>query len=135
MEMRKAHSRFNLLNLSSGSILILFSLALCLWVLPTRAEDRKKSWPVETGLAKPTLLEVSGLKETDTSLFPFVGDFDGDGRQQLLLGAPGGGKGDFLGREDGRLRIFRKAGTAENPRLDAPGWFDDLAPTGAIPHG
>ena len=39
---------------------------------------------------------------------PFVGDFDGDGRPDLLVGQFG----------DGKLRIYRNAGDAKAPRFD-----------------
>ena len=77
--------------------------------------------------AKPIPLEVDGkplVREGYESLFPFVGDFDGDGRPSLLLGTHGG-----------RLLIYRNAGTKTNPRLTPPQWFDAAVPTGRIPAG
>jgi hypothetical protein len=81
----------------------------------------------ENRLARPIPLEADGkplVREGYESLYPFVGDFDGDGRQSLLLGTHGG-----------RLLIYRNAGTKTNPRLTSPQWFDDAVPTGRIPAG
>ena len=44
---------------------------------------------------------------------PFVGDFDGDGRPDLLVG-------QFVG---GKLRVYRNTGTAAAPKLDAFTYF------------
>jgi hypothetical protein len=72
---------------------------------------------------KPLVSERGGL-------FPFVGDFFGDGRLALLLGY--GGDTLFVA---GRLRIYRNVGSRVSPRLGAPQWFDDLVPSGRIPQG
>jgi hypothetical protein len=78
-------------------------------------------------LARPVPVEVDGkpLVREGGGLFPFVGDLDGDGRQDLLLGT----------HEDGRLLVYRNVGAKGSPRLSAPQWFDDVAPTGRIPAG
>ena len=83
-------------------------------------------------LAKPVPVEVDGkpLVRERAGLFPFVGDFFGDGRQALLLGY--GGHGIF---EEGRLLVYRNVGTKTSPRLGAPQWFDGIVPTGRIPTG
>jgi hypothetical protein len=44
---------------------------------------------------------------------PFVGDFDGDGLNDLLVGQ----------YEQGRLRIYRNMGTRQEPRFDDFEWF------------
>jgi hypothetical protein len=72
---------------------------------------------------KPLVRERGGL-------YPFVGDFYGDGRPALLLGYGG----DCM-VEEGRALLYRNVGTKTNPRLGAPQWFDDLVPTGRIPQG
>ncbi len=107
-------------------------------LMPALAENRKKSPPVQGSLAKPVLLEVNNqplVREGSTPLFPFVGDFYGEGRQDLLLGAPGGGEKDVMGNEDGRLQVFRNVGDHAKARLAAPRWFDEIVPTGLIPKG
>jgi hypothetical protein len=78
-------------------------------------------------LAKPVPVKVDGkpLVREGGSLIPFVGDIDGDGRPDLLLGT----------REDGRLLVYRNVGTIGSPRLSGPLWFDDMVPTGRIPRG
>ena len=59
------------------------------------------------------------------SLFPFVGDLDGDGRDELLLGTPG----------SGRLKVFPILGSHGRRVLGAPSWFDEKVPDGRIPKG
>lgn len=87
--------------------------------------------PAATGprgdrLASPVSVEVDGRPLTrGESLVPFVGDLDGDGRPDLLLGT----------RADGRLLVYRNVGTRARPRLSGPRWFDDAVPTGRIPAG
>ena len=56
---------------------------------------------------------------------PFLGDFDGDGVRDLLVG-------EF---REGRLRIYRNLGTDSNPRFGAYEWFKDGAQTGRVPAG
>jgi len=79
-------------------------------------------------LAKPVPVEVDGkpLVREERGLFPFVGDFFGDGRPALLLGTV---------QKEGRLLVYRNVGTKTSPRLAAPVWFDDKVPTGRIPIG
>ena len=73
---------------------------------------------------------AGGLVSERGGLFPFVGDFYGDGRLALLLGYGGG---DIV--EEGRLLVYRNVGAKGKPRLAAPKWFDDTVPTGRIPKG
>lgn len=56
---------------------------------------------------------------------PFFGDFDGDGINDLLVG-------QF---DEGRLRIYRNAGTNTSPRFEDYVWFMDGADTGRVPTG
>src|SRR5262245_58649056 len=83
--------------------------------------------PKGDALAKPVPLEVDGKRLTSDvySFVPFVGDLDGDGLPDLLLGT----------REKGRLLVYRNVGTKTSPRLTEPQWFDDTVPTGRIPDG
>ena len=93
-------------------------------------------------LAPPVAITVGGVpidvaadagRDRDDNSFPWVGDFDGDGKLDLLVGQHGRGKGrKGLG---GHLRIYRNLGTNTEPRLAEPIWFHDKVPTGVIPYG
>ena len=103
----------------------------------TETEAHKTAEPGADGpkgdrLASPVPVEVDGkpLVREHGGLFPFVGDFYGDGRLALLLGYGGDGICD-----EGRLLVYRNVGTKVNPRLGAPQWFDEMVPTGRIPGG
>jgi hypothetical protein len=62
--------------------------------------------------------------------FPWVGDYYGDGKLDLLVGQHGRGKS-----KEGHLRIYRNLGGKAEPRLAQPIWFHEKVPTGLIPHG
>jgi hypothetical protein len=83
-------------------------------------------------LAKPVSLLADGkpLVRERGGLYPFVGDFYGDGRLALVLGHGAGGICN-----EGRLLVYRNVGTKASPRLGAPRWFDDIVPTGRLPGG
>ena len=59
------------------------------------------------------------------SLFPLVGDLDGDGRRDLLVGTP----------DAGRLKVYPNVGTDAKPVLGAAFWFDERVADGRIPKG
>ena len=93
--------------------------------LAEQSADRKEAAPAKGDrLGKPVAVEVDG-KPLAAAGSPFVGDFDGDGLPDLLMG---------YGR-DGRLQIYRNIGTRTAPRLTGPQWFDELVPTGRVPKG
>ena len=93
-------------------------------------------------LAAPVAVKVGGIdlaadakgyapyKGRDDNSFPWVGDFDGDGKLDLLVGHYLRGKA--LG---GHLRIYRNLGGGAEPRLAEPIWFHDQVPTGLTPLG
>jgi hypothetical protein len=104
---------------------------------PARATPTEVYKPAATGpngdrLAKPVPVEVDGkpLVRELGGLFPCVGNLDGDGRLALLLGYGGNNI-----CEEGRLLVYRNAGSKLKPRLGPPRWFDDSVPTGRIPGG
>jgi len=81
-------------------------------------------------LAEPVPVEADGQplvrqRRGYALEYPFVGDIDGDGLPDLLLGD----------RDRGRLRVFRNVGTSAAPQLAAPVWFDEMVPTGKVPEG
>lgn len=74
-------------------------------------------------LAPPVRMEAAG-KAIDTDVghaAPFVGDYDGDGIPDLLVGQFG----------EGILWIYRNEGTREQPKLSAGVKFKD----GRVPTG
>jgi hypothetical protein len=91
-------------------------------------------------LAAPVAVSVGGVPidradNNDFDLgndnsFPWVGDFDGDGKLDLLVGQGHRGKND-----GGHLRIYRNLGGKAEPRLAGPIWFHDKVPTGVTPIG
>ena len=91
-------------------------------------------------LAAPVAVSVGGVPIAsahdrkfdlrDDDSFPWVGDFDGDGKPDLLVGQ--GGRGKARG---GHLRIYRNQGGKAEPRLAEPIWFHDQVATGVTPFG
>ena len=88
-----------------------------------------KDGPADGGgeLLAPVRLEANG-KPIDTAIghaAPFVGDFDGDGVPDLLVGQFG----------DGLLWVYKNVGTAAAPKLAAGAKFKDGAQDGRVPTG
>ena len=79
-------------------------------------------------LAPPVLIDSAG-KPIDVEgvghAAPFVGDFDGDGKSDLLVG-------QF---REGKLRIYRNVGTNAQPKFDGYEWFKAGADLGRVPTG
>jgi hypothetical protein len=78
-------------------------------------------------LAPPVRIEAAG-KPIDTDVghaAPFVGDFDGDGVNDLLAGQFGGGL----------LWIYRNEGTSAAPKLAGGLKFKDGEKEGTVPSG
>jgi hypothetical protein len=78
-------------------------------------------------LGPPVRIEAAG-KAIDTDVghaAPFVGDFDGDGVNDLLVGQFG----------EGILWIYRNEGTNAEPKLAAGKKFKDGSDDGRVPTG
>jgi hypothetical protein len=78
-------------------------------------------------LSPPVRLEAAS-KPIDTDVghaAPFVGDFDGDGINDLLVGQFG----------DGILWVYRNEGTSGQPKLAAGKKFKDGHEDGRVPTG
>jgi hypothetical protein len=89
--------------------------------------DERSTSPATSELLPPVRLEAGG-KPIDTDVghaAPFVGDFDGDGVKDLLVGQFG----------EGILWIFRNEGTDAAPELAAGFKFKDGTQDGRVPTG
>ena len=75
---------------------------------------------------EPVPIRVDGrvLELPDRLAAPALGDFDADGRRDLLVG-----------QHSGRMRVLRNLGTDDRPRFADPVWFDEILPEGRIPTG
>ncbi|HVK15985.1 MAG TPA: hypothetical protein VM533_03490 [Fimbriiglobus sp.] len=86
--------------------------------------------------ADGTAIDWPAAGETPTGFansFPWLGDFDGDGKPDLLIGHSRGDR--KLNGPGGRLRVYRNVGEPGEPRFGVPAWFHDAVPTGRIPDG
>src|SRR5262245_11999920 len=86
------------------------TLALLLAGMTLLADESKKELadPVHVlAASKPLDVQRSGHAA------PFVGDLDGDGLPDLLVGQ----------YHEGRLRIYRNVGTRKSPRFDSFNWL------------
>jgi hypothetical protein len=96
--------------------------------LTARAEDEKDvKAKLSPELCEPVRLEAAG-KPIDTAVghaAPFVCDWFGKGKKDLLVGQFGGGV----------LWIYENTGTAEVPKLSAGIKFKDGGKEGTVPTG
>ena len=79
-------------------------------------------------LQPPIHLEAAGKPvdvEREGHSAPFVGDFDGDGLPDLLVGQ----------YHEGRLRIYKNTGTKGKPRFDSHTWFEAGGAAAKVPVG
>jgi len=79
-------------------------------------------------LLPPVPIQVAGKPldvERDGHSAPFVGDFDGDGKLDLLVGQ----------YHDGRLRIYRNTGTNAQPKFESYTWFEAGGAIARVPVG
>jgi hypothetical protein len=82
----------------------------------------------DVNLEAPVQITADGQPidvQRDGHSAPFMGDFDGDGLNDLLVGEFG----------DGRLRIYRNLGTKNQPRFEDYEWFKIGADLGTVPSG
>jgi hypothetical protein len=77
-------------------------------------------------LAPPVLVMAGGKPiDVDGYAAPFVGDFDGDGKNDLLVG-------QYV---YGKLRIYRNVGTNAEPKFDGFEWFTVDGLPACVPAG
>lgn len=80
------------------------------------------------GLQAPVQVQAAGRPidvEREGHSAPFVGDFDGDGVVDLLVGE----------YHEGRLRIYRNTGTNTRPKFESYTLFQAGGRLGRIPEG
>src|SRR5262245_42054365 len=79
-------------------------------------------------LSPPVHVEAAGKPidvERSGHSAPFVGDFDGDGLPDLLVGQ----------YHEGRLRVYLNKGKKGAPRFDKWSWFVAGGQAGRVPEG
>lgn len=77
-------------------------------------------------LEPPVQIQVGGKPvdvEREGHAAPFVGDFDGDGVRDLLVGQ----------YHEGRLRIYRNRGSDTSPTFESHEWFQAGGKLGRVP--
>lgn len=105
----------------------IYALSLMLGLAPPMLDEKKPAREHSPELADPVRLEANG-KPIDTDVghaAPFVGDFDGDGVNDLLVGQFG----------EGILWIYKNIGTNAKPKFAAGVKFKDGSEDGRVPTG
>ena len=105
-------------------------LGLCAPPAAGDAADLAPPFAVSVGGVPIDRADGSNFDLGNDNSFPWVGDFDGDGKVDLLVGQGWRGKA-----EGGHLRIYRNLEGKAEPRLAEPIWFQDKVPTGTTPVG
>ena len=106
-------------------------LGLCVPAAAGDAADLAAPVAVSVGSVPIDRADNSNFDLGNDNSFPWVGDFDGDGKLDLLVG-----QGSRRGKsEGGHLRIYRNLGGKAEPRLAEPVWFHDKVPTRTTPYG
>ncbi len=115
------------------ALVLAVALAIGSGKLGAKAADLAPPFAVTAGgrvIDAPLGDEGRPLHDND---YPWVGDFDGDGKPDLLVGQHTYQHEN--GKTGGRLRVYANTGERGRPQFGAPVWFDDKNPTGRIPGG
>ena len=97
------------------------TLLLLALAAPRAGADSGELLPPVPVLAGGRPLDV----QRDGHSAPFVGDFDGDGKRDLLVG-------QF---HEGRLRVYRNTGTDSRPKFDSYTYFEAGGAVASVPVG
>lgn len=103
------------------------TFALLLVAGLAQAQDASLPSFAPDDLAPPTLL-FSGGKPINTEVghaAPYLADWNGDGKQDLLVGQFG----------EGKLKIFVNQGSKESPKFDEAEWFESEGRVVKVPTG
>ena len=96
-------------------------VGLLTWAAPAPVGQLGEFFPPVPLLANGKPIDV----ERDGHAAPFVGDFDGDGIVDVLVGQ----------YDEGRLRVYRNIGTNRAPKFGAYTWFQAGGALGRVPEG